>query len=60
MALACAMSKKPKELSEKALRTERRMKFMLSYSADNYGHETKNSDIAQSAVSSESVCRLFP
>lgn len=56
LALMKHMSKKPKELSEKTMRTERRMKVMLSYIADNYGNELKNSDIAQSAAVSESEC----
>lgn len=56
LALMKHMSKKPKELSEKAMRTERRMKTMLNYIADHYGDDMKNSDIAQSATISESEC----
>ncbi|MDD2971232.1 MAG: AraC family transcriptional regulator [Lachnospiraceae bacterium] len=50
------MSKQPKELSEKAMRTERRMKSMLTYIGEHYGNEIKIEDIAESAAISESEC----
>ncbi len=50
------MSKQSKDFSEKALRTERRMKIMLKYIAEHYANELRVEDIANSAMISESEC----
>ena len=50
------MSKQSNDFSEKALRTERRTKVMLTYISENYANEIRVKDIANSAMISESEC----